>query len=224
MAKMNIQDIKKYFVPWFTERGFVPFASKRLFCEDHGYYLIFAEISPCRSWGFYLSLAVHFFWHMSNGVRYQYTLGDESRLRGKRHSTFGEITYDTPYMEDEIKYIMGVAEADIEKYRELDKLSVLYDRISNRIDFISTANKGFRDRDADLAIAEILSGENVDAAEKRLLLDSQYSEASKLLLEAYRSGEFESTLVECINQGRANVAKKHKLTLPPITADDLPKR
>lgn len=215
---MDIKDITKRIKTWIEPKGFVQTSNKRLFVKDKGFYLIVASVHPHKAYdGFCFDLAVKFLWSTSEDISYDYTVGDSS-VYGQEdpNPTLGAILYDSARLEEEIAFLMNGANSRIDVYESLSKHQVLLERLQNRKDFVSIANRDFDKRDKANAIALVLCG-RASEAQEIFVNNSPYDSVSERFANSCLNYEdFERELLDVVNDLRRRLSTKMKIKLEDI--------
>lgn len=215
---MDIKDITKRIKTWLEPKGFVQVSNKRLFVKDKGFYLIVASVHPHKALdGFCFDLAVKFLWSTSEDISYDYTVGDSS-VYGQEdpNPTLSAILYDSARLEEEIAFLMNEANSRIEVYESLFNHQVLLDRLQNRKDFVSIANRDFDKRDKAKAVALVLCGRASEAHEL-FVNNSPYDSVSERFANSCLNYEdFERELLDVVNNLRRRLSTKMKIKLEDI--------
>ena len=215
---MDIKDITKRIKTWIELKGFVQTSNKRLFVKDKGFYLIVASVHPHKAYdGFCFDLAVKFLWSTSEDISYDYTVGDSS-VYGQEdpQPTLGAILYNGAKLEDELAYLMQEADRRIDVYESLSNHHVLLERLQNRKDFLSIANRDFDKRDKSKAVALVLCGRATEAQEI-FVNNSPYDSVSERFANSCLNYEdFECELLDVVNNLRRRLSTKMKIKLKDI--------
>lgn len=218
---MNYQELKKLFVPWFEDMGFVAQKpSKRLFIQDRGFYIIMASFQPLHDEAFFLSVAVKFLWTDREPLTFDFFV-DDCRIYGKKiPNPTGATYFDSPSFYDEIEYMKKQINKRVKIYQKLSKPACLAKMLSNRNDTAVIANRGYKKRDTDLAIAKVLLGKSKEASE--LFSNSlmhHYDPVIKELSDlCFDQDAFISKIIEITNELRKTLSKNLKISLEDITS------
>lgn len=215
---MDIKDITKIIKTWLEPKGFVQTSNKRLFVKDKGFYLIVASVHPHKACdGFCFDLAVKFLWSTSEDISYDYTVGDLSVYGQKDpNPTLGAILYDSVRLDEEFAYLMKEANSRIEVYESLSDHQVLLERLQNRKDFVSIANRDFDKRDKAKAVALVICGRASEAQEIFVNVSPYDPVSERLAHSCLNYEEFEGELLDAVNDLRRRLSTKMKIKLEDI--------
>ena len=218
---MNYQELKKLFSPWFEEMGFVAKKpSKNLFIQDRGFYIIMASFQPLYGDGFFLSVAVKFLWTDIEPLTFDFFV-DDCRIYGKTppHPT-GATFFDSPTIYEEIEYMKKQIKKRVQIYQKLSKPAYLAKMLSKRNDTAVVADRGYKKRDTDLAIAKVLLGKSKEAS--KLFSNSLEYHNNPVIKElndlCFDKKAFTSRIIEIINDMRRTQSKNLKISLEDITS------
>ena len=218
---MSMDDVRKIFRPWFVGNGLKATSSKNMFIEDHGIFMIMAELQPLHNIGFFMNIGVKFMWKTYEILSYDYTYKD-LRVYGKEdlsQTIGGAVMFDSSTVDEEISYMQCSALERINEYRKHSDINVLEDRLANRSDTAVLCNEGYADRDIDLANVRMIMGKVEEA--KSLYINAAnhkypYRFAQELISENFDKIFFDERMLQIINENRAGLSRKFKIKLESI--------
>ncbi len=209
----TFETAKKRLAPCFLDCGLVPIKSKRLWIEDCGFYLIMAEIQPCKGLGFAVNVGVRFLWSDTNDLVYDYSDGE---CRIVVPCPIGIVCFDSPRYEEEFAYVQEQVVMRVQNYRSLKNMDTLLHKLVTRHDLASQVNRGFKERDMSCGIAKMLTG---DSAGAKYLLgndaqDNQVAERLHALCDDRLA--FEAELLATINHCRKLFEQRLHIKFPAL--------
>ena len=212
---MSMDDVRKIFRPWFVGNGLKATSSKNMFIEDHGIFMIMAELQPLYDWGFFVNMAVKFMWS-SDQLSYDYEYKN-GRINSKH--PLGAVMFDSPTFDDDIAYMQSKTVERINEYREHSDFNILEARLSTRDDFIAISNEGYAERDIDLANVRMIMGKVEEA--KSLYINAanhKYPDrfAQELISENFDKNFFDERMLQIINENREGLSRNLKIKLESI--------
>lgn len=210
---MNKQEVQNEFYEWFTARGFSSSRGKTFYRLDKKFYYVTGELRPWRvGGGYFLHIGVTFYWNTSGG--YGYSNGSiRIQPPGSEHMDgiifFDDFElYDSVRDTEKVRIFKELAEKEVEEYLKLTDLEYLHDRLVNRQDFIATANRGFKDRDHDLAAVKMLLGKDIEGAKRLYSNTNRKGHLGELLALCDDRKAYIKRLLEIINETKRTVARK----------------
>ena len=213
---MDLQSSKKSISSFFKERGFVQTSSKRILVQDHGFFLIVIEYQPVGgNMGFILRVAIKFLWSTFYAISYDYPRSNNSIL--VPGSPICAILFDNPDADLLFNRLLDDAMVKIREYQELKNFSGFKNAIKTRYDYCASfAPQYVGSEDVSSAIVKMLSGETEEAVEI-LRLESEHREvARRLFANCNDIEQFQSELINIINNCRSELSSKLKIKLNPI--------
>lgn len=119
-------------------------------------------------------------------------------------------------LEDELAYLMQEADRRIDVYESLYDYQAFLERLQNRRDFVSIANRDFDKRDKAKAVALVLCG-RASEAQEIFVNNSPYDSVSKRFANSCLNYEdFERELLDVVNDLRRRFSTKMKIKLEDI--------
>ena len=216
----KLDEVKKYFAPFFKEWGMMPIRNKRLWIDDNGYFLIVAEFQPLRAEAFFFNMAVHFSLVKREDIAYNFYHPD-SRILVRKDQLMGAYLYDSPTFEEDLHLLTQQVFEKLQFYRNLRSLDFAIQALRNRRDLLYFQyREKCNENDIYLGILQMLDGDANSAAR---VFNNRKEQApiSLVLLEHITSKEdFEAFILQGVNDTRKNLSKKYHIPLPSI--QDIP--
>lgn len=213
---MDFQGAKRLIASDLKKQGFAVCRTNRICVQDHGYYLLFAELIPAWGEAFFTDFGVMFLWTGGGSLIYNYSPTLEDRIYPPQSAT-GAIFYKSATFDVEVDYVINELHARIEKCKKFDDFEFFRYSMEHRDDsIVHLYGPGYEKRNIEYAIVRMFSGDT-EGAYEILHNDPKPEPIRAELLKCSNDPQlFYEKLIEIINNCRAQLSAALKIKLSPI--------